>query len=59
MKQIRLGLENNVNISIYAKPEINWRIMEQLRLSLISGIDVSIYGKINSDFKLNWVFKKI
>ena len=32
--QIRLGLEKNLNISVYAKPEFNSDQMEQIRLGL-------------------------
>ena len=35
MWQIRLGLEDNLNVSIYAKPEIPWRGMETIRERLL------------------------
>ena len=33
MEQIRLGLEDNVDVSIYAKPELDWSEMEYSRIS--------------------------
>ena len=33
MEQIRLGLEDNVDVSIYAKPELGCKEMEYLRFS--------------------------
>ena len=32
MEQIRLGLEDGLDVSIYAKPEFNPRQMEEIRL---------------------------
>jgi len=34
MKQIRLGLEKNLDVSKYAKPEYNWKIMRKIRKKL-------------------------
>ena len=34
-KQIRYGLEDNLDISIYAKPEYSWLEMKHLRLRLL------------------------
>ena len=50
MAEIREGLEDNVDVSIYAKPEFNWVQMHQIKLGLKQNIDVSIYAKskINS-----------
>ena len=35
MSQIRLGLKNNLDVSIYAKPEMLWGEMEYFRLNLL------------------------
>ena len=34
MEQIRLGLENNIDVLIYAKPELDGKEMEKIRLDL-------------------------
>ena len=34
MEEIRWGLEEKLNVSIYAKPEISWEEMEKIRLDL-------------------------
>ena len=44
-KQIRTGLEDNLNVSIYANPEFNIYQMNQIRLGLLDNLDVSIYAK--------------
>ena len=44
-KQIRTGLEENLNVSIYANPEFNVYQMNQIRLGLKENLDVSLYAK--------------
>ena len=44
-KQIRTGLEDNLNVSIYANPEFNIYQMNQIRLGLVDNLDVSKYAK--------------
>lgn len=48
--EIRKGLENDIDVSIYAKPEFNWRQMREIRKGLEAGIDVSSYA----DPKFAW-----
>ena len=36
MEQLRLGLEKNLDVSIYLNPSIEWREMERIRLDLES-----------------------
>ena len=43
--EIKLGLEKELNISIYAKPEFNDEQMCQIRVGLEDGLDVSWYSK--------------
>ena len=43
-EEIRLGIENNVEVSIYAKPEFDGYQMEQIRLGLKKNLDVSKYA---------------
>ena len=44
-KQILLGIEKKVNVSIYAKPEYSWKQMHQIREGLEAKLDVSEYAK--------------
>ena len=44
-KQIRTGLEDKLNVSIYAKKDFSSEQMEQIRLGLFFNLDVSIYAK--------------
>lgn len=48
--EIRKGLENGIDVSIYAKPEFNWHQMREIREGLEAGIDVSSYA----DPKIPW-----
>lgn len=45
MSEIRLGLSQNLDVSIYAKPEFNEYQMNQIRRGLEQYVDVSIYAK--------------
>ena len=49
-KEILKGLENNVDVSVYANSKYNWRQMEEIRWGLENNIKVSIYAKP----KVNW-----
>ena len=44
-EQISTGLQANLDISIYAKTEFDWKQMEQIREGLEKNLDVSIYTK--------------
>ena len=44
-KLILEGLEDNLDVSLYAKPEFDSSQMYQIRLGLETNIDVSIYAK--------------
>ena len=50
MEQVRLGLEANVDVSIYANENYDCRQMEEIRLGLEDNLDVSNY----LDFELDW-----
>jgi len=43
--EILQGLEKNLDVSIYAKPEFNAQQMCQIKQGLKKGLDVSIYAK--------------
>ena len=45
MLQIKWGLAENLNISIYAKPKYTWEQMDEIRSGLIWNLDVSWYAK--------------
>ena len=34
-KEILKGLENNIKVSIYAKPKVNWKQMQKIREKLL------------------------
>lgn len=42
--EIRKGLYNGIDVSIYAKPEFKWQQMREIREGLEAGIDVSSYA---------------
>ena len=44
-EEILIGLEEKLDVSIYAKKEFNWEQMIQIREGLKNNIDVSIYAK--------------
>ena len=50
MEQIRLGLEDGLDISMYADPKFNREQMKEIRLGLKEGLDVSKYA----DPKFDW-----
>ena len=45
MREIRRGLQNNLDVSIYAKKEFNSAQMNEIREGLRDNLDVSIYAK--------------
>lgn len=42
--EIRKGLYNGIDVSIYAKPEFKWQQMREIREGLEAGIDVTSYA---------------
>ena len=51
MCQIILGLEQNLDVSIYAKDCFDWLQMKQIRYGLEKDLDVSIYAKTEYNWK--------
>lgn len=47
LRLIRQGLDLDLDVSIYAKPEFNWQQMREIREGLEAGIDVSSYADPN------------
>lgn len=43
-REIRLGQEEGLDVSIYSSPEYNWLQMEQMRMGLKDKVDVSLYA---------------
>ncbi len=43
-QEIRLGMEEGLDVSIYSKPELNWMQMEQIRMGLKDKVNVSAYA---------------
>lgn len=43
IRQIRMGLEEKIDVSIYANPNYNWQQMRELRIGLREGLDVTPY----------------
>jgi len=44
MREIRLGLENNVDVLFYADIKYTWQQMEQMRLGLEDFVNVTYYA---------------
>ena len=51
MKEIRLGLEKGLDVSIYAKPKFKSSQMEQIRFGLEKGLNAHIYAKPEFDYE--------
>jgi len=43
-EEIKIGLENNLDVFVYAKPKYTWEQMNEIRLGLENNLDVSIYA---------------
>lgn len=43
-KEIKLGAEEGLDVSIYSNPEFNWLQMEQIRMGLKDKVDASVYA---------------
>ena len=54
--EILMGLEDNLDVSVYAKPEFTEEQMQEIRIGLKDNLDVSIYAKIEFNF---WQMDKI
>ena len=48
-EEILEGLEDNVDVSIYAKPELNEYQMNEIRRGLQDNLDVAVYAKTDFD----------
>lgn len=43
-QEIKLGIEQGLDVALYSNPEFNWLQMEQIRLGLRDKIDASVYA---------------
>ena len=48
-EEINWGLEDNLDVSIYAKKEFNWKQMSQIRFGLRDDLNVSLYANPEFD----------
>jgi uncharacterized protein (DUF342 family) len=46
MREIRLGLEHDVDVQSYMNPQYSYRQMQEIRLGLEAGLDVSLYKSL-------------
>lgn len=53
-EEIKLGIENNVDIFIYAKKEFDRDQMREIRFGLVEKVDVSVYAKSCFDAEQMW-----
>lgn len=44
MRIIQDGIQKNLDVNLYAKPEFDWMQMEQIELGLEAKIDASLYA---------------
>ena len=54
MREIRIGLEERLDVSFYQNPLFQWQQMKEIRLGLESGISVNKYaliGKSSADMR--------
>ena len=51
MEEIRLGLTDGLDVSVYAKHEFDSEQMSEIRLGLADGLDVSVYAKPELSWK--------
>ena len=59
-KEILAGLEKDLDVSIYAKPEYSWDQMKQISSGLEEGLDVSIYAiPVLSEDQMEKIFKAL
>ena len=58
--QIKMGLEGNIDVSIYANPEYTRKQMYEIREGLEQGLDVSVYAKPEIDgFDMSRIREKL
>lgn len=58
MEEIRRGLQENLDVSIYAKPEFNFVQMQEIRFGLEDNLDISIYAKPEFHWEQMWEIRR-
>lgn len=43
-QEIKLGIEQGLDVSLYSNPEFNWLQMEQIRMGLLDKLNVAVYA---------------
>lgn len=56
-EEIKLGIENNVDIFIYAKKEFDRDQMREIRFGLVEKVDISIFAKSCFDAEQMWFIR--
>ena len=56
-EEIKLGIENNVDIFIYAKKEFDRDQMREIRFGLVEKVDISVYAKSCFDAEQMWLIR--
>ena len=56
-EEIKLGIENNVDIFIYAKKEFDRDQMREIRFCLVEKVDISIFAKSCFDAEQMWFIR--
>ena len=56
-EEIKLGIENNVDIFIYAKKEFDRDQMREIRFGLVEKVDISVYAKSCFDAEQMWFIR--
>lgn len=50
-QEIKLGIEEGLDVSVYSNPEFNWLQMEQIRMGLKDKVDVSVYANPANNYE--------
>ena len=56
-EEIKLGIENNVDIFTYAKKEFDRDQMREIRFGLVEKVDISIFAKSCFDAEQMWFIR--
>ena len=57
-EEIKLGIENKVDIFTYAKKEFDRDQMREIRFGLVEKVDISIYAKSCFDAEQMWFIRR-
>ena len=57
-EEIKLGIENKVDILVYAKKEFDRDQMREIRFGLVEKVDVSIFAKSCFDAEQMWFIRR-